>query len=64
MARAAVWARTISSVEAPDSSFIRCTKVEPPVFTVSLTSTVVTISRRSACESICWLKRSRSALGK
>ena len=60
IARAAVCARTISSVDAPVSSRSRCRKVVPPVLTVSLTSTVVTISRRSAWPSICSANRSRS----
>ena len=57
-------ARAISSVEAPVSSFMRCISVAPPLLTVSLTSSVVTISRRSACPMISSGKRSRSAFGK
>ncbi len=64
MARAAVCARTISSMDAPVSSRSRCSTVEPPEFTVSLTSTVVTISRRSGCASMCSGNSSRSFVGK
>ena len=42
----------------------RCRKVVPPVLTMSLTSTVVMISRRSGWPSMCSGNRSRSAVGK
>ncbi|CAM5430075.1 hypothetical protein SFUMM280S_10412 [Streptomyces fumanus] len=64
MARAAVCARTISSSDAPVSSRSRCRYVVPPVLTVSLTSTVVVISRRSGWVSIRSANCSRSAAGK
>ena len=64
IARATVCARTISSSEAPVSSRSRCRYVVPPVLTVSLTSTVVVISRRSGWLTRCSGNRSRSAVGK
>jgi len=42
----------MSGTEAPVSSFIRNRNVVPPVFTMSLTTMVVTISLRSGCRSI------------
>ncbi len=42
----------MSGTDAPVSSFIRNRNVVPPVFTMSLTTIVVTISRRSGWSSI------------
>ena len=42
----------MSGTDAPVSSFIRNKNVVPAWFTMSLTTTVVTISRRSGCRSI------------
>ena len=42
----------MSGTEAPVSSFMRNRNVIPPVFTMSLTTTVVMISRRSGWRSI------------
>ena len=49
---------------APVSSIARKTNDVPPRLTTSLTSTVVTISRRSRCSAIRSAYRSRSGVGK
>jgi hypothetical protein len=63
-ARATVYARAISSAEAPVSSRSRKKNDVPAVLTTSLTTQVVTISRFSGWASICSAKRSRSGVGK